>query len=102
MNIYISNLRSAINNEELTKIFSAYGEVRSAEIAMDVFTGKSRGFGYVEMDDNEAAQRAIDGLNNTELGELVITVEEAKTKAGSKISWELGDEHIQGYQFRKN
>jgi RNA recognition motif-containing protein len=57
MNIYISNLRSAIGDAELTEIFSAFGEVKSAQVVNDVFTGKSRGFGYVEMENDEEAKK---------------------------------------------
>ena len=84
MNIYISNLRSAIGNDELAQLFSLYGKVKSAEIVKDVFTGQSRGFGYVEMEDDAAAKKAIEALNKTEVQELVISVEEAAARKNKK------------------
>lgn len=102
MNIYISNLRSAIGNDELAQLFSRFGEVKSAEVVKDLFTGQSRGFGYVEMEDDEAAQKAIDELNRTELNELVILVEEAQPKKEQKGSYKVGNSSVSGYKFRKN
>jgi RNA recognition motif-containing protein len=58
MKIYIENLDGTIGNEQLREIFSSYGEVRNAEIVKDLFTDVSRGFGYVEMED-DAAEKAI-------------------------------------------
>lgn len=101
MNIYISNLRSAIGNDELAQLFLPFGEVKSAEIVKDVFTGQSRGFGYVEMEDDKAAKKAIEGLNKTELNELIISVEEAMPKKEQKGSYKVGNS-IPGYRFRKN
>lgn len=102
MNIYISNLRSAIGNDELAQLFSRFGEVKSAEVVKDLFTGQSRGFGYVEMEDVEAAKKAIDELNDTELNELVILVEEAPPKKEQKGSYKVGNSSVSGYKFRKN
>jgi len=102
MNIYISNLRSAIDNDELRQLFSPFGEVRSAEIVNDVFTRQSRGFGYVEMEDDEAAKKAIEILNKTEVQELIITVEEAPAKKEQKGSYKVGNSSVPGYRFRKN
>ena len=101
MNIYISNLRSAIDSDELAKLFSPFGEVKSAEVVKDLFTGQSRGFGYVEMEDDEAAKKAIEALNKTEINELVISVEEAEPKKEQKGSYKVGSK-IPGYKFRKN
>jgi RNA recognition motif-containing protein len=101
MNIYIANLDNAIDNEKLTELFSAYGEVRSAEVVKDVFTGASRGFGYVQMDD-EAAKNAIAKLNQTVLNSLVITVEEAPAKKEQKGSYKVGNGAVNVYRFKKN
>lgn len=57
MKVYIENLHDTIDDEKLSEIFSSYGEVKSAQVVKDVFTDVSRGFGYVEMED-EAAQNA--------------------------------------------
>ena len=59
MNIYVSNLSFNVQDEDLREFFTEYGEVSSAKVITDKFTGKSRGFGFVEMPDNEAAQKAI-------------------------------------------
>lgn len=102
MNIYVSNLNSTIGNKELAELFSPYGEVKSAEIVRDVFNGHSRGFGYVEMENEEAARKAIEGLNQTEVQELVISVEEAQQKREQKGSYKVGNSSVPGYRFRKN
>ena len=58
MNIYVSNLSFNVQDEDLKEFFTEYGEVSSAKVITDKFTGKSRGFGFVEMADDEAAQKA--------------------------------------------
>ena len=77
MNIYIANLSSNVEDNDLMQLFEGYGEVSSAKVIMDKFTGRSRGFGFVEMSDNEAAQKAIDELNNAEHDGKTIVVNEA-------------------------
>lgn len=101
MNIYIANLENAIDNEKLKEIFSSYGEVISAEVVKDGFTGASRGFGYVEMEDG-AAQSAINGLNQTQLNSLTITVKEAPPKIKHKGSYKVGSGAVNVYRFKKN
>jgi RNA recognition motif-containing protein len=101
MNIYIENLDPAIDNERLKEIFSSYGEVKSAEVVKDAFTDVSRGFGYVEMDD-EAARNAVNGLNQTLLNELKLTVREAASKTERKGSYKVGTGAVNLYRFRKN
>jgi|SRR5215204_2613840 len=101
MNIYIANLDSVIDNESLQQLFAPYGEVRSPEVVKDVFTGVSRGFGYVEMDD-EAAHAAISRLNQTVVHGLTITVTEAPTKKAQKGSYKVGSGAVNVYRFRKN
>lgn len=76
MHIYIANLNSAIGEEELAQLFGAYGRVTSAQIMKDLSSRESRGFGYVEMEDAAAAQKAIDELNETEWQTLTISVKE--------------------------
>jgi RNA recognition motif-containing protein len=102
MNIYISNLNSAINNENLKDLFAPFGEVKSAEVVLDVFTGESRGFGYVEMEDNAAAQKAIHDLNNSEFQSYTISVAEAAEKQVYKGSYKVGSGIVKEYRFRKN
>ncbi len=101
MNIYIANLDTAIDNEELKQLFSSFGEVKSAEVVKDVFTGASRGFGYVEMED-EAAQKAIKELNQTVLHTLTLTVEEVPAKKEKKGSYKVGNGAVNVYRFKKN
>lgn len=76
MNIYISNLSSLICNEDLRKLFGAYGKVTSAELKKDIISGESRGFGFIEMEDNDAATNAIKALHQTEVDTLTVSVQE--------------------------
>jgi RNA recognition motif-containing protein len=80
MNIYVSNLGFNIQDEDLRGFFAEYGEVTSAKIINDKVTGKSRGFGFVEMPDNEAAQKAISELNGGSIEGRTISVMEAKPR----------------------
>jgi RNA recognition motif-containing protein len=100
MNIYITNLRSDIGNNELSELFAPFGEVKSAEIITDAFTGQSRGFGYVEMENEEEARKAIDTLDNTEVP-LIITVQQAAEKREQRGSYKVGNSSVSGYRFRK-
>ena len=80
MNIYISNLNYKVNDGDLMQLFKEYGEISSARVIMDRFTGKSRGFGFVEMPNDIAAQRAIKELNQVEHEGKIITVNEARPR----------------------
>ena len=80
MNIYVSNLSFNVQDEDLREFFTEYGEVSSAKVITDKFTGKSRGFGFVEMPDNDAAQKAIAELDNGTVEGRTIRVMEAKPK----------------------
>lgn len=80
MNIYISNLNYSVTDEQLSELFSAYGEISSAKVIMDRETGRSRGFGFVEMNSDEDGQKAIDSLNQSEFEGKVINVNVAKPK----------------------
>ena len=80
MNIFIGNLGYSVTDNELLAAFEAYGEVDSAKVIMDRDTGRSKGFGFVEMDDRQEALAAIEGLNESELGERNINVNEARPK----------------------
>jgi RNA recognition motif-containing protein len=101
MKIYIENLHDVIDNEKLSETFSPYGEVQSVQIVKDSFTGVSRGFGYVEMDD-AAAQNAIHALDQTMLNDLKITLKEAPVVNERKGSYKVGSGAINVYRFRKN
>ncbi len=80
MNIYIRNLAFKTTDSSLEKAFSNYGEVSSAKVITDKMSGKSRGFGFVEMPDDEAANQAIRELNGTNLDGRDIQVSESKPK----------------------
>jgi RNA recognition motif-containing protein len=80
MNIYVSNLSSNVQDEDLSEFFTEYGEVSSAKVITDKFTGKRRGFCFVEMPDDEAAKKAIAELNNGAVEGRNIKVMEAKPK----------------------
>jgi RNA recognition motif-containing protein len=80
MNIYVSNLSFNVQDEDLREFFVEYGEVSSAKVITDKFTGKSRGFGFVEMPDDEAARKAIAELDQASVENRTIRVMEAKPK----------------------
>jgi RNA-binding proteins (RRM domain) len=80
MNIYVSNLSFNVQDEDLKEFFTSYGEVSSAKVINDKFTGQSRGFGFVEMPDDEAAQKAIAGLDQATVEGRMIKVSEAKPR----------------------
>ena len=80
MNIYVGNLSPRTSEEELRGVFKEFGDVDSVKIIKDNFTGKSKGFGFVEMPDQSQAQAAIAGLNGKELGESSLTVNEARPR----------------------
>jgi len=77
--IFVGNLPWSATNEELEQKFAEFGEVKSARIIMDKMTGKSKGFGFVDMDD-EAALKAIAGLSGTKWGERELTCNEARPR----------------------
>ena len=80
MNIYVSNLSFNVQDEDLREFFAEYGEVSSAKVIMDKFTNRSRGFGFVEMPDNAAAQKAIQELDGATVEGRAIKVSEAKPR----------------------
>ena len=80
-NIYVGNLSYEATEDDLRSAFSAHGEVTSANVISDKFTGQSRGFGFVEMSSGSEAQKAIDSLNGTQLDGRTLTVNEAKPMA---------------------
>ena len=86
MKIYVGNLDYRVNDDELKELFAEYGEVVSAKIIMDRETGRSRGFGFVEMSNDEEAKRAIEELHNGEWGKKKIVVNEAKPKTNDHRS----------------
>lgn len=84
MNIYVSNLGFGVQNEDLKKHFSQYGEVASVNIIMDRVTNRSRGFAFVDMRDSMAAEKAIRELNGITLDGRMLKVNEAKPKSATR------------------
>jgi len=76
--LYVGGLPYAVTEDKLQEIFSAHGTVESARVITDRFTGRSRGFGFVEMSSEEEAQTAIDSLNGSDLDGRSLTVNEAR------------------------
>ena len=80
MNIYVGNLDYKVNENELEKLFSGYGTVSSVKIITDKYSGRSKGFGFVEMENDDEARKAITELNGTSLKSRDITVNEARPR----------------------
>ena len=80
MNIYVSNLSFNTSDAELSELFSAFGEVSSAKVITDRETGRSRGFGFVEMPSEDEGKDAMLGLNNKEVEGRAMTVSVAKER----------------------
>lgn len=79
-NLYVGNLSYSVADSELHDLFAAYGKVDSARVITDRETGRSKGFGFVEMADDAEAQAAIDALNGKENNGRTLTVNEAKPR----------------------
>ncbi len=81
MNIYVGNLPYTTSNEDLRQTFEQFGAVDDARVITDRETGRSRGFGFVEMPDSSEAQKAISELNGTDMDGRSLTVNEARPRA---------------------
>ncbi len=84
MRLYVGNLPFGVSSEELQELFSAHGTVRSADVISDRATGRSKGFGFVEMDDENEAQAAITALNGQDHGGRTLTVNEARPRENNR------------------
>jgi RNA recognition motif-containing protein len=80
MNIYVGNLHFNVSEDELRKAFEEYGEVASVKIITDKYSGRSKGFGFVEMLNDKEAKEAIDNLNGTEIKGRAVNVNQAREK----------------------
>ncbi len=80
MNIYVGNLPYSTSNDDLQDMFAQFGNVTSANVIQDKFTGRSKGFGFVEMSDNGEAQSAIADLNGKDVDGRPLTVNEARPR----------------------
>jgi RNA recognition motif-containing protein len=78
--LYVGNLSYSVTDGDLAKMFEAHGEVSSAQVIMDRDTGRSKGFGFVEMRNDQEAQAAINALNGQDSGGRALTVNEARPK----------------------
>ncbi len=76
--LYVGNLSYSVDNAQLEELFSKYGQVRSAQVIQDRDTCRSKGFGFVEMSDDNAAREATEGLNGREQDGRALTVNEAR------------------------
>lgn len=79
--LYVGNLGYQVTNDELSKLFEPHGAVASAQVIMDRDTGRSKGFGFVEMQSDQEAQAATNALNGKDFGGRPLTVNEAKPRA---------------------
>lgn len=93
MKIYVGNLSYNVKDEDLSEIFKEYGEIASAKVITDKFTGRSKGFGFVEMPNDAEAQNAIKELNDAELDNRNIKVNEAREPDPNRRSGSGGDYH---------
>lgn len=84
MNIYVSNLSFSVGDDALQNLFSAFGEVSSAKVIMDRETGRSRGFGFVEMPDDASANAAMSALQGKSVDGRNINVSEARPKTKNR------------------
>jgi len=100
--LYVGNLGYTVTDSELEQMFAAHGTVQSAQVVMDRDAGRSKGFGFVEMDSDREAQAAIAALNGKEVGGRTLTVNEArpKTEGGRGGSGGRGG-HGGGYGGRR-
>ena len=80
MDIYVGNLAYATGDRELQELFEAYGNVTSARVIMDKMSGRSKGFGFVEMPDKAEAEKAIENINGSEVDGRSLRVNESQPK----------------------
>lgn len=80
MNIYVGNLSDHTSEDQLRNLFSPFGEIKTLKIITDGYTGHSRGFGFVEMQERNSGEAAVEKLNNTLMDNQTITVNEARTR----------------------
>ncbi len=80
MNIYVGNLSWSVTDDELRELFAEFGEISSANVIMDKFSGRSKGFGFVEMPNDSDAESAIEALNDKEVSGRNLRVNQAKPR----------------------
>ena len=99
MNIFIAGLSYNISDSDLTELFAEYGEVASARVISDRETGRSKGYGFVEMADEEAGNKAISALNEAEIDgrKLAVSVARPKEESAPRRSYHGGGNRGGGY-----
>lgn len=103
MNIQILNLNATVQNEDLKSLFESHGEVSFSEVAMDQFTDRSRGFGHVEMPNDEDALKAIKDLDQSTFHKNIISVKAAPPREIRSGSYKIGTGGtVNPYRFKKN
>ncbi len=90
MNIFVARLDYSVDESGLREVFEQYGEVESVKIIKDKFTGRSKGYGFVEMPNEDEALKAIEGLNDTELNNRSIVVKKAYPREENRSSYQNG------------
>jgi len=84
MNIYVGNMSYGVTEDDLRQAFEAFGQVQSASVIKDKYSGESKGFGFVEMPSQSEAQAAIEGLNGKELKGRTLNVNEARPRPDNR------------------
>ena len=97
MNIYVGNLSYDVTEEELRQEFLAFGEVESVNIITDKYSGRPKGFGFVEMPSVSEGQAAITALNGKTLKDRTLTVDAARPRSESRGGWSQGDRRGGGF-----
>ena len=93
MNIFVARLDYSIDETGLREVFEEYGQVDSVKIIMDKFTGRSKGFGFIEMPNDAEAQTAINELNDVELNNRAIVVKKATPKTDNRSTYRQRDRY---------
>ena len=100
MNIYVGNLSYEVTEADLKEAFEGFGQIESVRIIKDKFSGQSKGFGFVEMPDDAAAQSAISGLNDQELKGRTVKVNAARPRTENRAErGRFGADRRGGGQF---
>jgi len=102
MKIYVGNLSYEVTEQDLRQEFVAFGEVASVDIITDKFSGRPKGFGFVEMASKSEAEAAITGLNGKTIKERTIVVNEARPRTDSRSGGSYGDKRGGGYGSGKS
>ncbi len=97
MNIFCGSLPFSLQESELKEFFEEYGEVSAARIITDKFSGRSKGFGFVEMPNDEQAKKAIEELNGSEIDGRAIVVNQAEERKESRGGFRGGNQRGGGY-----